>query len=54
LVAHIQVLDCFADFLNGAHPGNLVQTLLDMKPKQQARLSAKLEGRRKITKGKKR
>ena len=36
LVAHIQMLDRFADFLNRAHAGNLIETLLDAKSKEQA------------------
>jgi len=33
------MLDRFADFLNRAHPGNLVLTRPDMKSKEKARLS---------------
>ena len=32
LVAHIQVLDCLADFLNRAHGRNLVEIFPDDKP----------------------
>jgi hypothetical protein len=31
LVAHIQVLDCLADFLNRAHAGNLAETFFNGK-----------------------
>jgi hypothetical protein len=37
LVAHVQVLDRFADFLNRAHAGNVAQALPDEKEKAQAR-----------------
>jgi hypothetical protein len=32
LVAHIQVLDCLADFLNRAHGRNLVEIFPDDQP----------------------
>jgi hypothetical protein len=32
LVAHIQVFDCFADFLNRAHRRNLIEAISDGKP----------------------
>ena len=40
------MLDRFADFVNRAHPGNLVLTRPDMKSKEKARLSPKFERRR--------
>ena len=36
LVAHIQMLDRVADFLNRAHACNLARTLVDAKSKEQA------------------
>jgi len=34
LVAHIQVLDCLADFLNPARAGNFSRNFSDEKPKK--------------------